>query len=320
MRHTLGRQLAERLDDIFAVLSRRHALRAGPPSGPARRPWTGATTCSTADERAAFRRLAVFFGGFSCTPPNGRRRRRHPPGGDAGTADPAGRQVVAAGGARPRRLALLLSGHYQDYARERLIEASNPTWRAGSPGVLHRVRGVGRGPDRSSKGRRRAWKPSSTVSTTNCRTSGGRSNSPRKRTPGRGAADRRPAGPLRLPSRSLPRDPAVDGRWRYLLPGRGRRSSEPERCTAAAGSRSSSATTRPPSGGSTPRCCSTGSSATRPGWRLPAGARQRRARAGPVRSVRAVARGRPRTGQGRRGRARAGKRAQLPRVRLVAAR
>ena len=111
MRILSSAQLAERLDDIFAVLV--GGARSAPPRHQALRAtldWSH--DMLDADERAVFRRLATFAGGF--TPGRGRAgsgRRGDPARSRAGAADPAGGQVAAAGGARPRRRPLPAARH-----------------------------------------------------------------------------------------------------------------------------------------------------------------------------------------------------------------
>jgi DNA-binding SARP family transcriptional activator len=124
MRILSSAQLAERLDDIFTVLV--GGSRSAPPRHQALRAtldWSHDLLDS--DERAAFRRLAVFFGGFTL---------------------PAAERIAAGGGIRPEAMLELLTrladksllrvehargnSRYfflaiiRDYARERLIEAS----------------------------------------------------------------------------------------------------------------------------------------------------------------------------------------------------
>ena len=110
-------QLAERMDDIFAVLV--GGARSAPPRHQALRAtldWS--YDLLEADERAIFRRLAVFSGGFTLQAAeriaaSGDIR----PERDAGTADAAGGQVAAAGGTHPRQLPLLAAGHHPGLRR-----------------------------------------------------------------------------------------------------------------------------------------------------------------------------------------------------------
>ena len=104
-------QLAERLDDIFAVLT------GGARNAPRRHQALRATLdwsydLLTADERAVFRRLAAFSGGFTLPAAEQVTGRRHPRPGHPGPADPAGRKVAAARGAAGRRRALPPARHH----------------------------------------------------------------------------------------------------------------------------------------------------------------------------------------------------------------
>ncbi len=113
------------MDDIFAVLV--GGARSALPRHRARRAtldWS--YDLLDTDERAVFRRLATFFGGFTLP-----AARRIAAGGDIRPKAMlelltrlAG-QVAAPGGTRPpRRITLLPAGHRPDYARERLAEAA----------------------------------------------------------------------------------------------------------------------------------------------------------------------------------------------------
>ncbi len=158
----------------------------------------------------------------------------------------------------------------------------------GAPGLLHRVRRAERAAGRRAGSRTR---PSKAGALDERWTSGRARQPPRGHRLRQGdrrrrsrPADRRPARPVRLPARTLQRGAAVDG------PGGG---GGPGRAAAAA---SAGAVRQRPAGpaecdygrpcaGSTPPCCSTASLATPPGSSLPAGARQRRPRAGQVRPL-----------------------------------
>jgi predicted ATPase len=226
MRIMSSAQLAERLDDIFALLV--GGARSAPPRHQALRAtldWSH--DLLDAEERAAFRRLAAFAGGFTLE-----AAERVAAGGDIKPASMlelltrlADKSLLRVEHSRgDSRYHLLVT--IRDYARDRLAEAaeSDSVRRAHLAYFTELVETAAASPDRGRRGggRRpgararppghRAAQPPQGV---RVRPGAGR--------PGGGAADRRPAGPVRLPARPLRRDPAVDGRRGDLLPGRARR-------------------------------------------------------------------------------------------------
>ncbi len=180
MRILSSTQLAERMDDIFAVLV--GGARSAPPRHQALRAtldWS--YDLLEADERATFRRLATFSGGFTL-----QAAERIAAGGDirpgamlellTRLADKSLLRVEHARG--ESRYSLLAT--IRDYARDRLAEAaeSDRARRAhleyftelveDATARIEQIRPVGLELERTG------WTPS-------CRTCGGRSSSPRKR-------------------------------------------------------------------------------------------------------------------------------------------
>ena len=218
MRILSAAQLAERLDDLFAVLT------GGPRSAPRRHQALRATLdwsyeLLTADERAIFRRLAIFSGGFTLA---------------------AAEQVAAGGGIAARDILDLLTrladksllrvdqgshgAHYQllttirDYAKERLTEAgeAEPLRRAHlryftalAEEIGPLVDGGSPGPDRKGGPGLEELLDRLDLSRPDIRVGAG--FRPGVRRHGGRAADRRAARPVRLPAGALPRGPRLDG-------------------------------------------------------------------------------------------------------------
>ena len=156
MRILPATQLAERMDDIFAVLV--GGARSAPPRHQALRAtldWS--YDLLDADERATFRRLATFFGGFTL-----QAAERIAASGDirpnamlellTRLADKSLLRVEHARG----EISLLPAGHHprlrpRTAGRGRRVRPGA----AGSPAVLHRARGGRHHADRAGRGGRR---------------------------------------------------------------------------------------------------------------------------------------------------------------------
>ena len=251
-------QLAERLDDIFAVLT------GGARTAPRRHQALRATLdwsydLLTADERAVFRRLAVFSGGFTL---------------------PAAEQVAAGGGIAGRDILDLLTrlaeksllraeqpdggaryhllATIRDYARERLAETAEeePARRAHLRYFTELAEQAGPLVERGLEGLEKELDRLDTERP-NLRTA-----LEFARQSGRGEAALRLAGQLgryAYSARALSRNPAVDGPGRAGRRGRARRTAGEGPARQRPAWRCCSATTHRRCGCSMRRCACTGS-------------------------------------------------------------